>query len=138
MQKYINQNHNVLKKILTPVLKSRTIYPYSWTYCHVFGGIYILLFWKREQNTTLMDPLRIRKHKYQKKKKKQKKIVWHFKRMPSCVWLDFSCICCGANFIFLYFWVWKCMIMSFEQGKIKFAPRTKLHHNIYTCVRAQK
>ena len=41
----------------------------------------------------------------------------------------------GSNFISICFGVWKCMIMSLKQRKIKFKPRKKLNHNIYiVCI----
>ena len=36
----------------------------------------------------------------------------------------------GLNFIFLCFWVLKCMIMSLKQRSLKFKPRITLNHNI--------
>ena len=38
----------------------------------------------------------------------------------------------GLNFISLWFGVWLSMITSLKQREIKFKPRIKLNHNIYT------
>ena len=54
----------------------------------------------------------------------------------SLLWFNFVL---GLNLIFLCFWVWYYYdyITSLKQRKIKFQPRIKLNHNIYTTQKSK-